>query len=283
MQHPRYLRVAGRPVLFVYRLHLLPAPEATIARWREQWRAEGLQDVEIVAFETTGESEDPARRGADSAAQFIPHGLNERVPRMHPADADPADAVFSYEAVVEHYSRRRRAPAWRRHECVVPGWDNTPRRGAGKSLCCTAAPPIAIASGLRRSARGLRATAWSSSTPGTSGRKAPTWSLTFVTGTPTCARQRRPSASRSAPDEPPAPGPEPVVMRDRFAELYLDTLEVHTKLRRRLSRLEATLQRQIDVARYEAYLELDEVRGHAALLAQENERLRRAAGASVAQ
>ena len=240
MQHPHYLRVAGRPVLFLYRLSWLPDPEATLARWREQWRAEGLEDVEIVAFETTGESEDPARRGADSSAQFIPHGLTERIPGLHPQGVDPGNSVFSYDAVAEHYVQREAAPAWRRHEGIVPGWDNTPRRGDGKSFLLHGSTPERYGQWLQAiSARAPQdgmviVNAWNEWAEGAylepdlRHGDAYLRATAHALGVPFAA------------DSPLTLGQEPVVMRDHFAELYLDTLEVHTKLRRRLSRLEAT-------------------------------------------
>jgi hypothetical protein len=42
MSHPLYLRVGGRPILFLYRMQALPSPERTLERWRELWRNEGL-------------------------------------------------------------------------------------------------------------------------------------------------------------------------------------------------------------------------------------------------
>ena len=67
----------------------------------------------------------------------------------------------------------------------------------------------------------------------------------------------------------------PFALRDRFGDLYLDALETQTKLQRRLSRLEATLERQVDFARAEVETELIELRSQAEVLMRDNARLRR--------
>jgi hypothetical protein len=66
----------------------------------------------------------------------------------------------------------------------------------------------------------------------------------------------------------------PFVLGDRFAELYLDSVATTTVLQRRLSRLEATLERQLASARTEAEAEAAAMRAHAAALLRDNDRLR---------
>ena len=68
--------------------------------------------------------------------------------------------------------------------------------------------------------------------------------------------------------------PLPVTPRDRFGDLYLDALAAQTRLQRRLSRLEATLDRQVEFARAELALELSELRDEATILLEDNDRLR---------
>ena len=42
MKHRLYLRIDGRPVLFIYRIQAMPNPSATLERWRQIWRDGGL-------------------------------------------------------------------------------------------------------------------------------------------------------------------------------------------------------------------------------------------------
>jgi hypothetical protein len=66
----------------------------------------------------------------------------------------------------------------------------------------------------------------------------------------------------------------PFELKDRFGDLYLDALQTQTRLQRRLSRLEATFERQLAEAVHTAHTEANEMRAHAATLAREVQRLR---------
>ena len=66
----------------------------------------------------------------------------------------------------------------------------------------------------------------------------------------------------------------PFQLRDRFAELYLNSLESQTTLRRRLSRLEATFDRQLEAATADAKAEAAEWKRHVSVLGDEIDRLR---------
>jgi hypothetical protein len=277
MSHPRYLRVAGRPVLFVYRVQSLPDPQRTLDRWRELWSAEGLGEVQIVKFDTHGNYEDPASLGADSAAQFIPHGVLERVPeaRLAIPDSNPENVVIDYDEVVEHYVNHEPAPRWRRHECVAPNWDNTPRRGDGRSFLLHGSTPESYERWLRAAHERAPAdgmvlvNAWNEWAEGAYLEPDLRHGTAYLEAT---AR----ALGVDVEDGPPVrPSQDPMPGLDRFADLYLDSLEAETRLRRRHARLEGTLQRQVDLARYDMFYELEETRRQAAELARENERLRR--------
>lgn len=276
MSHPLYLRVGGKPVLFFYRLQSLPEPEKTLERWRELWRTEGLGEVEVIKFETHGNHEDPAHFGADSAAQFIPHGLLERVPRMDVQDAAENTVVLDYGAVADHYAGQEPAPSWRRYDCVVPGWDNSPRRGDNVSLVLHGNTPERYERWLRDvHARApqdglVLINAWNEWAEGAHLEPDLQHGDGFLKAT-----ARALGVGDSPAVEPPPPGLEPMVARDRFAELYLDSLETQTKLRRRLSRLEATFDRQLDLADYEMRKVAEDLRRQSVEIMRENERLRR--------
>jgi hypothetical protein len=121
-----------------------------------------------------------------------------------------------------------------------------------------------------------RRTASSSSTRGTSGPEGAHLEPDLLHGDGFLkATARALGVDDADAGPPPPPGLEPVVARDHFADLYLDSLEAQTKIRRRLSRLEATLERQVDVAIYETQLLADQLRQQAAVLVRENDRLRR--------
>jgi len=66
----------------------------------------------------------------------------------------------------------------------------------------------------------------------------------------------------------------PFALRDRFGDLYLDSRAAQTRLQRRLSRLEATFERQLDGVRDEYEADLATLRRDARLLLKDNDRLR---------
>ena len=134
---PRYIRLAGRPVLMVYRAPLIPDTAATVKRWRRLFRAGHGEDPVFVMAQSFGD-EDPARHGMDAAVEFPPHKLTSRVPLINETlqVLDPAfDAeVYDYAAVARA-AIEQPAPAYPLIRTAVPGWDNDPRRpGAGAVL-----------------------------------------------------------------------------------------------------------------------------------------------------
>jgi Glycosyltransferase WbsX len=276
MSRPVYLKVDGRPVLFIYRIQAMPDPVRTLRRWRELWRAGGLDDVHIVKFDTHGDSADPAIYGADSAAQFLPHGTADVVPRLRPADAHEGNVIFDYEEVVQRYLDAEQ-PSWRRHECVLPGWDNSPRRGEGRSTLLHGGSPALYEEWLssvyqRTPSDGLvLINAWNEWAEGAHLEPDVRHGDAYLKAT---ARALGASQAQERDASPTPLAAVPFALRDRFAELYLDAVATQTVLQRRLSRLEATLERQLASARSEAEAEAAAVRAHAATLLRDNEQLR---------
>ncbi|CAM2803587.1 glycoside hydrolase family 99-like domain-containing protein [Skermania piniformis] len=280
MQHPLYLRVGGRPVLFIYRIQALPDPTGTLGRWRDMWAREGLGDVEIIKFETHGDHQPPTNYGADSSAQFLPHGTHDLVRHIHVPGAHPDNVIFHYDDVVDAYLALD-PPDWRRYECVLPGWDNTARRGDGKSTVIHASTPERYGEWLekvreRTVGDGLiLINAWNEWAEGAHLEPDARFGRAYLEataralGVDTGAPERRSLTS----SEVGADGQKSDVP-DRYVELYSDALDVQTRLQRRLSRLEASFERQLEFTRRESRLEVDQLRREAAVLVREIDRLR---------
>jgi len=134
---PRYVRVAGRPVLMIYRPRLIPDTAVTIARWRRRLQAEHGENPFLVMAQSFGDT-DPRPFGMDAAVEFPPHKLTDG---LHPInddlevlDPDFSADVYEYDALVAASLHEPLVP-YDLIKTAVPGWDNDARRqGAGLVL-----------------------------------------------------------------------------------------------------------------------------------------------------
>ena len=137
---PRYLRVDDRAVMLVYGASALPDPRRTTGLWRQIARAEGAGDLLLCAVRSSRrEHGDPRLKGFDAAVDFQPDWRRIRPPlhRSVPSkaaralglrvDPSPRFTLFDYEAIVARELARPR-PSHPEFPCVMPAWDNTPRR-----------------------------------------------------------------------------------------------------------------------------------------------------------
>jgi lipopolysaccharide biosynthesis protein len=141
----RYLRMDGKPALFIYRADLLPDAAATAAVWREEVRKAGLGELFLGAFVTR--QVDLDRWGFDVAVEFVPCPFQptpqRRIKRLATAlfarfnarrNGTAKAAIHLYDDLVDDRSAApppsgASADRWLR--CVTPGWDNSARRKNG--------------------------------------------------------------------------------------------------------------------------------------------------------
>jgi hypothetical protein len=132
----RYIRVGDRPVFFVYNSGALDDPATTAEIWREECDKADVGDPFLVQFDTFGNSGNPALQGFDAAAEFLPHGVSTtlRSRGVTPVRDTQglSNVIFRYEDLVEGQLSRS-LPAWTRYQCVLPSWDNTPRKPQGSA------------------------------------------------------------------------------------------------------------------------------------------------------
>ena len=136
----RYVRVAGRPMFIVYRLHEHPDPDGFAARLRRRCAEEGTGDPYLVHVDVfDNEIPGPESVGFDASTAFLPHGIGRMTP---PAQAGVADdgrvyKALDYEVAANAYLDRT-DPGWIHHHCVVPMWDNSSRKlDAGGAMVLT--------------------------------------------------------------------------------------------------------------------------------------------------
>jgi lipopolysaccharide biosynthesis protein len=129
----RYIRVNGRPLLIVYRTDQLPNPARTAEIWRDQMKAAGLENPYLCRAETfiiDFNYTDPPSIGFDAALEFPPHAiLSDRLnASIITPGSDFEGIVFDYEQVLAN-ALKRPDPSYKLFRGVMPGWDNTARRG----------------------------------------------------------------------------------------------------------------------------------------------------------
>ncbi|WP_232520815.1 glycoside hydrolase family 99-like domain-containing protein [Rhodobacter sp. CZR27] len=154
LRDPRYARPDGRrPRFVIYRPEDMPDPEASIARLREAWRREGIGEVELGAVRFHVEGAHPVPEGVfDFWVEMPPHGLvkgpdflfgGPEGNRM-PAEIDPAfrGLVYDYASVARRALSETYVRTLPRNTIagIMPGWDNTARRGAAAHVAYGANP-----------------------------------------------------------------------------------------------------------------------------------------------
>ncbi len=142
----RYIRIDGKPLLLIYRITLFPDFAATAERWRAVCREQGIGEIYLAmveSFEMVHANTHPSKYGCDAAVEFPPQGLAEqKAPSGELLNPAFAGSVADYRDLAVRYATRE-APAYTRFKGVMPGWDNTARRG-GNSFCFEHATPGAF-------------------------------------------------------------------------------------------------------------------------------------------
>ena len=152
----RYIRVNGRPLFILYRVHALPEPQRTTDTIRAESVRLGLPEPFIVGRDTFAARQDLRRFGVDITEYAAPNlgaisgvaepagtrDLIRNLSRGIPARLK----LYDYEEACQLMERDR--PKHPHVRCFFAGWDNTARRGR-KAVILMNATPDAFARGLR--------------------------------------------------------------------------------------------------------------------------------------
>ncbi len=130
MLDPRYYRIDNKPVLVLYYPSLLPEAKATGNRWRDYMWSNYQTDLHLLVVQSRDQV-DPTSIGFDGAIEFPPVGVESR-PCTQPLQKtykEFSHKVFDYHQTVEQILLNDRKENYYRARGVMPGWDNTARRG----------------------------------------------------------------------------------------------------------------------------------------------------------
>jgi lipopolysaccharide biosynthesis protein len=132
---PRYFRVEGRPLFYVFRPELLPEPAAFVERWQAMARSAGLDRLYLVAEVSDLLGQGP--KYVDVEHDGFDAGVYVRIPaqtdKWSIAKMRVARKLLRWPEHYRYARRPHRPPSEfapnRIHPCVYPNWDNTPRSG----------------------------------------------------------------------------------------------------------------------------------------------------------
>jgi lipopolysaccharide biosynthesis protein len=141
LRDPRYLRVNDLPMLVVYRIGHVPDARQVIEGWKERAAADGLGGLHVLAVTPSrdfeGFSQDVAS-ALDGLVRFPPGsgiGIQSVARLARGLSPDASGDVMSYDGAIDAADLETIGPhGLRVHPGVMPGWDNTPRRGKAAYL-----------------------------------------------------------------------------------------------------------------------------------------------------
>jgi hypothetical protein len=245
---PRYVRIEGRPLFSFYRIQALPDAGTFVDRLREVSIARGAGDPYLIKFDTHGLADDPAIHHCDAAAQFIPHGAHEVLEARDIPDLTPGNLVYDYDELKGAFLDFD-DPGWIRHRCVIPGWDNTSRRGDGRSFLITDNTPESYEDWLRQarqraggSSGVVFVNAWNEWAEGAHLEPDERDGTAYLRATARAVLGHEPEHVVL----PSNGSPERVWTGPRFSDLYVDLYERCVQMQRRLTATESALQMHLE-------------------------------------
>jgi glycosyltransferase involved in cell wall biosynthesis len=142
---PRYIRLEGRPLFFIYRASSIPDAAAAIARWREILRDEHRENPIFACAQAFGDL-DPGKFGMDGAIEFPPHklvnNLRTQNQSLHLLDFEFKGQVYSYEDVVRSSLESPPSTSLPVIKTLTPSWDNDARRQGGGLVITGSTPEL---------------------------------------------------------------------------------------------------------------------------------------------
>jgi ADP-heptose:LPS heptosyltransferase len=130
----RYVKVAGKPLLLIYKPHLFPDIRATTEIWRSEAEKHGLPGLYLImADDWNPQLVHPRAHGFDASYEIPSNIVPEEVLYT---DLEALQLQPEFEGQIVDYSKfaafhmGRPFPDYRRFRTVMLPWDNTPRYGS---------------------------------------------------------------------------------------------------------------------------------------------------------
>lgn len=145
-QDNRAIKVDGKALFLIYRPREIPDVSSTIERWKEWAKTHGLPGLYIVAIRNPLEEEkfDFEKFGFDGELIFQPdfYVLHEFYKKASSDKIITNDIVIPYDIAWPVMAKKAEEITQKENifTCVVPSWDNTPRRRHGALILHDSSP-----------------------------------------------------------------------------------------------------------------------------------------------
>jgi hypothetical protein len=127
---PRYLKVDGKPLYYIYCPSLIPDAKRRIDDWRNLLvKRHNIEATFHMAL--TYDDTDPRPYGLDGAIEFPPHNSFKKLPSVNDSlqNLDPnfGGEMRRYDDLIKDNLLKEKTE-FDLVKCVLPAWDNEPRR-----------------------------------------------------------------------------------------------------------------------------------------------------------
>jgi hypothetical protein len=142
----RYIRVDGKPLLFIYRPNSIPDCRKVMDYWRTLATKSGLPGLHLVA-ETFTDKWVPYDYGFDGATIFVRlspprkfYGCNRLMEYLISHILLKKPHIFEYKDIMPYMIKHN--VNWEYYPSVLPNWDNTPRSGINGRVLRNSSPEL---------------------------------------------------------------------------------------------------------------------------------------------
>jgi lipopolysaccharide biosynthesis protein/SAM-dependent methyltransferase len=142
LKDKRCIRINDRPLLLIYRPSLLPDAKATVHRWRQWCRDNGIGEI-YLTYTQSFEKVDPREYDFDAAVEFPPN--NSAPPVLNDVtdgkSNDFSGMIYDWSALAARSENYEKVD-YSLFRGVTPMWDNTARRKSNASIFVNSSPEL---------------------------------------------------------------------------------------------------------------------------------------------
>lgn len=138
IEDPRYIHIDGKPVIMVYKPHIIPDVEKVFGAWRQWWRDNTGGELEIWCNRTNFSDTacEDLKDAIDAVVEFPPHVVPYEIEQSC-LGLDTTGHFYDYQGLLADImggTERTKTPSVPFYRTAMLGWDNAARRKDGWSV-----------------------------------------------------------------------------------------------------------------------------------------------------